>query len=361
MRNKLTLLIDFNWLGISRASVLMKGFTKSNSDTIKEQTANELKDLFARSINVILNRFKDIDNIVIVSDGGSWRKQLPIPKCLENVIYKGNRSQTNELDWDLIFKTFNEFIEHCKSLGITCTNHINIEGDDWIWYWSRKLNSEGIHTIIWSSDNDLKQLVQVDENTQAFTVWYNDKNGLWLPKSINKPFDEFEFFMKPEYISPILESVKMNSHKKQLSYIDPLEIIMSKIFCGDSGDNIKSIVRYEKNGRTYRFSEKDYDKIVKELQLDSIDKFLNSFNGISKYICSLKKYKTYNIKEKDILDMLEYNTKLVWLCESVIPDTIIIAMNQQEYKYFDLNNIRSNFKVLVGEDNMIKEIFEGIF
>ena len=361
MQNKLTLLIDFNWFGISRASVLMKGFEKSQPKIVREQTAIELKELFARSINIILNRFKEIDNIIIVSDGGSWRKQLPIPKCLENVTYKGNRSQSVELDWDLIYKTFEEFIKHCKEIGITCTSHFNIEGDDWVWYWSRRLNSEGIHTMIWSSDNDLKQLVQIDENTHAFTAWYNDKNGLWLPKSIDTTFDEFEFFMKPEYTSYVLETIKSQSNKKQVSYIDPLEIILNKIFCGDAGDNIKSIIRYEKNGRIYRFSEKDYEKIVKDLSLDSIDKFLNSFNDISKYICELKKYKPYHIKKQDIIDMLEYNTKLVWLCEKVIPETIIVTMNQQEYKNYDLNYIKSNFKILLEEDDSIKEIFEDIF
>ena len=358
MNNKLTLLIDGNWLLQSRMSVLANGFQSENSDIVKEQASQELCELIARSINVILNRYSEIDNIIFISDGGSWRKQLPIPKCLENTTYKGNRSQTTELDWGVIYGTFNKIFNHCKELGITCSSHSNCEGDDWIWYWSRKLNADGTHCIIWSSDNDLKQLVQVDQNTQSFTAWYNDKVGLWLPSSIDKPFDEFEFFMKSEYISPILESLK--SKNKKVSHIDPNEIILNKILCGDAGDNIKSVVRYEKNGRTYRFSQKDFESLIKDLKINTIDDLKSSYKMIAHYICNLKKFKLYQFNVDDVVDMLKYNTKLVWLHEEVIPDTAILAMNHQEYKQFDLNEIRSNFKVLIEEDEVIKNIFDSI-
>ena len=356
--NRLTLLIDSNWLTISRMSVLIKGFEKSNSDIVKQQTANEFKELMARSINVILNRFPDIDNIILVSDGGSWRKQLPIPKQLENVTYKGNRSVQKELDWDYIWGALKDLLTTCKDLGITCTQHNSIEGDDWIWYWSRRLNSQGTHCMIWSSDNDLKQLVQVNKDTNAFTVWYNDKNGLFLPDSLNKPFDEFEFFMRPEYISQTLESLKKKV--KNVNYIDPNSIILSKIFCGDSGDNIKSVVRYMKGSRTYRFAEKDFDTLSNELKINTIQDLLENYSKCSSYISKLPKYKEYNFEEGLVNEMLIYNTKLVWLNEDVIPEPIIQAMNQEDYKEYDISYIRSNFKVLVGEDDAIKNIFENL-
>jgi TusA-related sulfurtransferase len=58
--------------------------------------------------------------------------------------------------------------------------------------------------------------------------------------------------------------------------------------------------------------------------------------------------------------MIDYNTKLVWLNEKSIPDTIIQFMNQQEYKLIDISYLRSNYKVLVKENNMIQNLFEGI-
>lgn len=356
--NNLTLLIDFNWLLMSRMSVLIKGFEKSNPEIVKEQTSKELEDLLAKSINVTLNRFKCIDNIVIVSDGGSWRKQLPIPKSLKDITYKGNRSQAYELDWNYIYGASNNVFNRCKDLGITCTQHFNIEGDDWIWYWSRRLNMDGVNTIIWSSDNDLKQLVQVDKNTQKFTVWYNDKAGLFLPSELDQPFDEYEFFMRFEYSSPVLESIK-SSLKNKFNYINPNDIVLSKVLCGDAGDNIKSIVRYTKNNRTYRFSEKDYESLVKELNIKTINDLLESKQKVSKYIISHKKFMPYKFDEETVNEMFDYNVKLVWLNENTIPESLISSMNQYEYKLYDLSYIRDNYKVLCGEDDEIKNIFES--
>lgn len=357
--NKCTLLIDFNWLTISRFSVMMNKFDKSLPEPAISAAKEELKETMARSINVILNRFSCIDNIVIAADGGSWRKTLPVPDSLKNVVYKGNRKQAVEYDWDSIFGASNELFKNCKELGITCTQFNNVEGDDWIWYWSRRLNADGIHCIIWSIDNDLKQLVQKDKNTGAFTVWYNDKNGLWIDSDLKpKELDDLDFFMNPIYESPILESLKQRS-KSSVNYIYPSDVILSKIICGDAGDNIKSVFRYEKNGRVYRVSEKEWDKIANEYNIVSINSLLDAIPQTAFAIANYKKYKAYNPSQSDIEDMIKYNIKLVWLHESVIPEPLLISMNQQEYKEYDLNYIKSNYKTLIGEDNSIKNLFEG--
>ena len=159
-------------------------------DDVKEHAKKELHELMAKSISVVLNRFPVIDNIILVTDGGSWRKQLPVPEVIENVTYKGNRTTAKELDWKYIYGALTELSEQCKNLGVTVSNHSSIEGDDWIWYWSRRLNAEGTSCIIWSSDNDLKQLVQTDNNTLAFTAWYNDRNGVWFDMSNKQEFED---------------------------------------------------------------------------------------------------------------------------------------------------------------------------
>lgn len=358
--NKCTLLIDFNWLTISRFSIMMDKFEKSNPPTIRNLAKQELKDTMAHSINIILNRFPCIDNIVIAADGGSWRKTLPIPESLQNITYKGNREQKIEYDWDAIFGASNELLKNCKEIGLTCTQFNNIEGDDWIWYWSRRLNADGIHCIIWSIDNDLKQLVQKDSNTGAFTVWYNDKNGLWINEELQEPvLNDIDFFMMPPtYNSPILETLKSKT-KSTVNYVRPDDIILSKVICGDSGDNIKSVFRYEKNGRTYRVSEKEWNKIADEYNIVSINCLLNCIPQTAYAIANHKKYKSFHPNQTEIEEMIRYNIKLVYLNESVIPETLLITMNQQDYKEYDLSYIKSNYKMLVGEDNDIKNLFES--
>ena len=356
--NKCTLLVDFNWLTVSRVSVIMDKFNKNNSEDIIKSAKHELKENMVRSINMILNRFQCIDNIVIAADGGSWRKLLPVPESLKDTTYKGNRQQDVEYDWNAIFGASNELFKHCKELGITCTQFNNIEGDDWIWYWSRRLNDEGTHCIIWSIDNDLKQLVQKNKQTGAWTVWYNDKNGLWVDDSLNeKPMDDLDFFMAPpQYHSQILETLKQRS-KGSVNYVQPSNIILSKIICGDSGDNIKSVFRYTKNGRTYRVSEKEWEKISNEYNILNINTLLNNIESTAQAIANHNKYKPYKPSVNEIEEMIRYNIKLVWLHENVIPETLLISMNQQEYKEYDVSYIRSNFRVLLDDDNYIKDLF----
>ena len=97
--NKCTLIIDGNWLCMSRMSVFNRGFEMDMPEQVKESSQRELQELMAKSISIVLNRFSIIDNVVIVTDGGSWRKQLPVPQQLQDVTYKGNRAPAKELDW----------------------------------------------------------------------------------------------------------------------------------------------------------------------------------------------------------------------------------------------------------------------
>lgn len=362
--NKLTILIDANWLLISRASVLMSSFKKDLPELARQQAQQDLEDLLAKSICVVLSKLPMIDNVVMVADGGSWRKQIPIPEYLGNTTYKGNRIKDEETDWNKIYEALNNVLKRAKKEGITVSQYNNIEGDDWIWYWSRRLNSQGVNCVIWSSDNDLKQLIQIDNVTSSFTVWYNDKNGLWMPDSIKESDNVMDFFMSMEYRSQSLELLKnkITSH----NYINPNTIITSKIVCGDAGDNIQPIIKYQKGSRTYRITEKDWDRVSKGADYRDIYKFINSHSIVLDNIFEDNKYtKLINTAvldvDRHVLDkLLDYNTKLVWLHESVIPDTIIQFMNQQEYNLYDIAYIKSNYKVLAPPRDDIRDLFESI-
>lgn len=364
-KNKLTLIIDANWLLISRASVLINTFNKSLPDIAKEQAQQDLENLLAKSINVILHRFPCIDNIILTADGGSWRKQLPKPRIISDVIYKGNRSQDTDIDWSYIYKALNNLINTASEFGITVTQYQNIEGDDWAWYWSRRLNSHGINCLIWTSDNDLKQLVQIDKDTCAFTAWYNDKNGLWLPDTIKESGDDIDFFLRTDYYSPTLEELKIKLNKKDQNYIDPTTIITSKIICGDAGDNILPVIRYEKGSRIYRITEKDWDRISKCGELLGLQEILENSNKVVSVILEDSKFKKLpnnilNISECDINELIKYNIKLVWLSDKTIPDTIIQFMNQQQYNICDMRYLRTNYKVLVNQDSTMEDLFNSI-
>jgi hypothetical protein len=358
MKNKCTLIVDGNWLLMSRFSVMGSDFKLGNPEIALKKAQNDLHDLMAKSINIILNRFPIIDNIVLVTDGGSWRKQLPVPTQLSDITYKGNRGQAPEHDWKYIYGALTDLSNSCREIGITVANHSSIEGDDWAWYWSRRLNSDGINTIIWTSDCDLKQLVQVDSNTLAFTAWYNDKNGVWFDNELEeKDMSDLDFFMMPTRIkSPIVESLRTTS--RSTNYIIPDSIVMDKIICGDAGDNIKPAARVVRGSKTYKVTSKIWNEIKEELQIENISDFFKYKSMIADFIVQTKKFSECNVS--DIIEMIDYNIKLVWLNESVIPETIIMYMNQLDYNHVDTNYIRSNYKTLCKKNTEIEDIFDSI-
>ena len=105
-KSKCTLVIDGNWLLMSRLSVLNNRYKDDH------ELCQDLKILMIRSINIVLKTFPVIDNIIFVSDGGSWRNKIEIPSFLaaDNVEYKGNRERSEDINWELIFNEFDSFI-----------------------------------------------------------------------------------------------------------------------------------------------------------------------------------------------------------------------------------------------------------
>lgn len=358
MKNKLTLLVDSNWLLQSRFAVLSKEFNKTLDEDLKKNSSLKLQELIAKSIVVILSKYPVIDNILFVKDGGTWRKQLKVPEQILNITYKGNRNYKQDIDWSYIYNSLDIILNNLKDRGVVVSQGNDIEGDDWIWYWVNKLNSEGINCMIWTSDNDLKQLVNVNNNG-TFTVWYNQRNGLWLPESSKISDDPIDFFMSSEnYYSGVLEDLKRK--QKICYYVNPDEIIIDKIICGDSVDNILPIIRYKKGTYNFKITKRDWNIINRDFNIDSLEDFLKRKQDISEKISSYPKWKDFNISVEDILTMIDYNTNLVWLNESTIPDTIIQYMNNSDYKVFDVKDIRYNYKYILNESEEIYHIYDSI-
>ena len=141
MSNKksiMTIVIDGNWLLMSRLSILRMRI--KDEDTL----VKEVKLMMIKSINKLLRDIPQIDNVIFVADGGSWRNKISVPEFLkkEHITYKGNREKDKDLDWDKIFKGYDEFIDVLKDTGVCVSREKGVEGDDWCAYWSKLLNSK---------------------------------------------------------------------------------------------------------------------------------------------------------------------------------------------------------------------------
>ena len=79
MSNKksiMTLVVDGNWLLMSRLSILRMRI--KDEDTL----VKEVKLMMIKSINKLLRDIPQIDNVIFVADGGSWRNKISIPEFL---------------------------------------------------------------------------------------------------------------------------------------------------------------------------------------------------------------------------------------------------------------------------------------
>lgn len=367
---KTTLVVDGNWLLMGRQFMLNDQFSISNPQYIRDAASNNLADLMCQSISVCLRSMSGvITNVVFVSDGGSWRRNVKKPKIISDAVYKGTRSFESKTDWNAVWKSMNILTKRLKSYGMTVSNIPGAEGDDWCWWWSRKLNALGENVILWTIDEDIKQLITVNPETGCWTGVYEKRPGLILPSCLDpgedNNVDDIDFFMN-NYQSTKSEAADTLSKIFQTKYINPSSIINKKIFVGDGGDNILPTFTYCKGGKTYKATVKDMEGLI-DMNKDeySEDKWIKSLPSIYHNIIESKKSRLIGseiVSENDFIEHAIYNRTMVWLDDSQIPDEVKSKMAEVEYRHLtpdQMHDIRFNWKVLTEKSS--KDEIESLF
>lgn len=367
---KTTLVVDGNWLLMGRQFMLNDQFSISNPQSMRDTASNNLADLMCQSISVCLRAMSGIiTNVVFVSDGGSWRKNIEKPNIISEAVYKGTRSFESTTDWNAVWKSMNILTKRLKSYGMTVSNTAGAEGDDWCWWWSRKLNALGENVILWTIDEDIKQLITVNPETGCWTGVYEKRPGLVLPASLDpgedNNIDDIDFFMN-NYQSTKSEAADTLSKIFQTKYLNPSAIINKKIFVGDGGDNILPTFTYCKGDKTYKATVKDMEGLI-DMNKDeySEDGWIKSLPNIYHNIIESKKSRLSGAKmvsENDFIEHAIYNRTMVWLDDSQIPDEVKSKMSEVEYKHLtpdQMHDIRFNWKVLAEKSS--KDEIESLF
>lgn len=320
-KSKLTLLIDGNWLLMSRLSVIANLYIDDN------ELCKNLQLLMIQSIKKVIKKFPVIDNIIFCADGGSWRNNIEIPSINiddeGNIItYKGNREKPSDINWDLIFKSYEGFIQQLKQNGINAFKEHLVEGDDLLWYLSKKLNNNGTNCIIWSKDNDLKQLINIDHN-KCFTVWWNETNGMFV-KDFSE--DELDFLFNNDYNENdvIFKTITNNI---QLTKFDKDQIIIDKIIRGDQSDNIMPVLyrKTSKSTRKYKIAPNDINYHLNWKDDQEVYNYFNTLLHQKKYL------KNVSNTLEEVIQHYIYNRQLVALDKDYYPEEIISVLENLEY------------------------------
>jgi len=301
-----------------------------NKNVFALKKINELGNLEA-SLEATINSFVSwygFTKVYLVSDSGSsWRKQL-YPD------YKGNRVKNNDIDWDFVYKSYNNFKKNLHP-RVKKLSRNNIEGDDWISHLIN-MNSDSC-TLIISNDHDLKQLIKFTTSPTSLVFMANEMFSspkVFLPYNYkmflnhvrsNMSDNIFELNDESEFLSFINKFIL----KREIILVNYIEEYITKLLKGDKSDNIKSVYNsITPSGRLMGIGDvgakKIYESYTKEFgEVNLNDKEL--FENLADLVCVAKKL-SYN-KIPLIKKNLELNTKLINLIN--LPSSVIKAMSDE--------------------------------
>ena len=405
-----TLIIDTNYFLISRAFIVKDLIHIDQPESIKIQGCNELFSMILSQIGGFIEKNSPlITDVALVCDRGSWRKKLEIPESLkkQEITYKGHRKKQHlgsgfNPDWDVVWSEYDKFIKKLKEdHRLSIFYEWFVEGDDWARFLveynsniNSKLsengeNSKNNNIILWTTDNDWKQLLRFEN-----TFWYNgkvlcinqnlkDKNN--IQKNTNPVtilnqgaqlniFGNFDIsylnknsgnsnYSQNNKIDTIEKFIDIFDKQNKLEYINPEDIITEKILLGDTSDNIFPIWNSinPQTGKRVNLTNKiledfgislDFNKHILPVNDENKEneKENNIIEVLFKKIKLISKFnKDSNLTPLELKNRFEYNKTLVFLDKSVIPMDIRTKMNEyakailsQNKKYYP--RINSNIE-----------------
>jgi 5'-3' exonuclease len=152
-----TIIYDGNFFVQKTLAISLDLFKTNQTKKQKENSKLEFITTLCIHITSDFRKFSSIsDSVIFCVDSKSWRKEF-------NTEYKGTRTKSSELDWDLYYECFNDFINILKLNNIVVSKVDSCEADDLYWYWINRLKNEDKSSITLSADRDLLQLMYSNE------------------------------------------------------------------------------------------------------------------------------------------------------------------------------------------------------
>ena len=335
---KHTLIIDGNYFLHSRLFVLPRPKGEALLAS-KDSQASLMRKLCIDFASELRKMSGFVDQIVVAVDDKSWRKDL-FPEAQ----YKGTRTYDDSINWEGVFSTYKAWQDILQKQGVIIHQIKGAEADDVMFGWSTQLNNEGKNCIAWTGDRDLIQLVNYNQATDAYTLWYyNSKRKLIVFEGFEDVLneratdtmsnDDLMFNMNSNNV--MHDQMKQNlsdwALKNSVSFeeINCDDFIFAKILQGDKSDNIKSVVSWTKTTKSgkilnYSITEKNAMKILdkyKEIHGSfSIDHFFNKEYVDSMVNCIYDTIGKSTLSE--IKGRFNQNLDLMLLHFNTIPDPI---------------------------------------
>lgn len=352
----INVVIDFNNVAMRamNACVYMRDSGVTNYDTQKE--CGILARKISTDIAFILRTFAP-DRVIIVCDAKHpWREK--VYDNIPGMEYKGNRVKDETKNWTNIFNTINSLKDIYRSKNCIVTEIENTEADDLAALYKQKLFDEmGENVVLVSSDRDWCQLVDYKsiKDSHSYCIVYNPiantkgKKKLYLTDGCKNWYDTPEvasiFFNNYDSDKEAFKSAVKKDSKIEFDVINPVDIVLEKIVCGDDSDNVPGFYDFYSNGKKTRFTELRMNKLFESAGIKNYDDFkVSCVNGtIKSYISKLFKRE---INDLDTNERLMRQRKLVELNPNLFPEKTISGFNKE------VHNIESSGRL--GNTGIIK-------
>ena len=345
MVNKYALVIDFNNMAYRALFTCKYG----NSDINDFSTEFEL-GIFARKvmtdIAMLVNTMHPSEVYVAVDEKHPWRGKL-------YPAYKGTRKRDDTVNWDNIYGVFNDVIGILSKNGYMTIQLPNTEADDIASMVKAKMVDRGDTSIVFvSSDADWQQLIDFEHETKQFFAVYNpitnnkgqrkffvtEDMHSWLTRGSG-------MFDKESPIKNVILNWLNHDPKIVIENQNPNKVLLTKIMCGDDGDNVPSFYDYlNKSGKKVRVTEKKMDKIfescgvptnIHELK-DRVDD-----GSLKRALCGVFKVDT-DIENLDYTIRLNRQRLYVELDPTIFPKDVVDAFDK---RFNEINESRTTYFV----------------
>lgn len=360
-------MIDGNYFVYSRLYVMPRRKGKKLVDSEKDQ-GQFIRKLCIDFASEVRKMKPFVDEIVLAVDSKSWRKDF-----YPEAEYKGTRKTDETVNWDNVYRIYNEFRELLSKQGVIVQQTSGAEADDILFARATELNNQGKNCIVWTGDRDMIQLVDYTQATDGYTLWYyNTKRKLiafeGFQDLLNKKTadnlsnDDLLFNLNNDDVKSDGVKTQINewirTNKVSIEEVDSREFIFKKMLVGDKSDNIPSVVTYTKamkNGkvRTFSVTDKQSAKILAQYEKD-----YGRFEVEQLFVPECKQQMAdviYRVvgqsNTTDIKTSLTQNIQLMLLHVRTIPEAILNAI----YEDIRPNNIELHLHNL----SQMERILEG--
>lgn len=347
MNNKLNLIFDFSNMAM-RALFICTYANKGEISTFdRDEECNILIRKIAMDMAYVMRMFTS-DRVIIACDARHpWRNDLYSE--IENESYKGNRQKDTTKNWDKIFKSLNEFKEILKDRGFIVTELDTAEADDVSALWKEKLFENGENLIMVSSDKDWKQLIDFVPASDKFCLCFNpiaNNRGKKLLSGTKEFFEWLKtdnsktdiFFSNYNPWKDKLKNIKSYDSKIEFEEINPQQVVLDKIMCGDDGDNAPSFCEYYKNGKKIRMTPAKCKKVLQSLNVETV-KDLCQCTAANALLKTLNETFKHEFDDFEPNERLMRQRKLVELNSNLFPQLIKDSFDKHSKNYADKGKI----------------------